>query len=108
MAAPATIGTAAAASRRTRIDGNTRLIFQNPGHANVLNTAGGRAYGHIDGPATGARSMLEAFACWQAGADPLDWAQDHQAFARAFVSFPHDADRLFPGWRERLNPAADA
>ena len=82
-------------------------FFKNLGHANLLNTAGGGAYGHLDGPAAGARSMLEAYACWKAGADPLDWAQDHEAFARAFLSFPHDADTLYPGWRERI-PGASA
>ncbi|NBB84563.1 MAG: ribulose-bisphosphate carboxylase [Alphaproteobacteria bacterium] len=82
-------------------------FFKNLGHANLLNTAGGGAYGHIDGPAVGARSMLQAYECWKAGADPLDWAQDHEAFARAFLSFPHDADKLYPGWRERIPGASE-
>lgn len=82
-------------------------FLTNLGHANILNTAGGGAYGHLDGPAAGGRSMLQAFQCWQAGADPLQWAKEHQEFARAFVSFPHDADHLFPDWRERLGGLID-
>jgi ribulose-bisphosphate carboxylase large chain len=77
-------------------------FFATLGHANIINTAGGGAYGHIDGPAAGARSLRQAHACWEAGADPLDWAAEHREFARAFESFPADADRLYPGWRQRL------
>lgn len=32
-------------------------FFENLGHGNVINTAGGGAYGHIDSPAAGARSL---------------------------------------------------
>ena len=77
-------------------------FFTNLGHANILNTAGGGSYGHIDGPAAGALSLRQAHACWEAGADPVEWAKDHHEFARAFESFPGDADQLFPGWRARL------
>jgi len=77
-------------------------FFANLGHGNVINTAGGGAYGHIDSPAAGARSLRQAYECWKAGADPVDWARDHPEFARAFVSFPHDADQLYPGWRDKL------
>lgn len=77
-------------------------FFANLGHANILNTAGGGAYGHLDGAAAGARSLRQAHACWEAGADPIEWAKEHREFARAFESFPADADRLFPGWRTDL------
>ncbi|MGZ8761674.1 MAG: ribulose-bisphosphate carboxylase [Aeromicrobium sp.] len=77
-------------------------FFANLGHANILNTAGGGAYGHLDGPAAGARSLREAHACWEAGADPIEWATDHHDFARSFESFPGDADKLYPGWRQRV------
>lgn len=80
-------------------------FFANLGHANIINTAGGGSYGHLDGPAAGARSLRQAHACWEAGADPVDWAKDHRDFARAFESFPVDADRLFPGWRGALSVA---
>ncbi len=79
-------------------------FFANLGHGNVINTAGGGAYGHLDSPAAGARSLRQAYACWKAGADPLDWAREHREFARAFASFPDDADQLYPGWRDRLDP----
>lgn len=77
-------------------------FFENLGHGNLLNTAGGGAYGHLDGPAAGARSLRQAYDGWAAGADPVEWAATHREFARAFESFPADADALFPGWRDRL------
>ncbi len=77
-------------------------FFANLGHGNVINTAGGGSYGHIDSPAAGAKSLRQAYDCWKAGADPIEWAKDHNEFARAFESFPKDADKIFPGWREKL------
>jgi len=78
-------------------------FFENLGHGNVINTAGGGAYGHIDSPAAGAISLRQAYECWKAKADPIQWAKEHKEFARAFESFPKDADKLFPQWREKLN-----
>ncbi len=78
-------------------------FFRNLGHGNVINTAGGGAYGHIDSPADGARSLRQAYECWKANADPIAWAKEHREFARAFESFPQDDDRLYPGWREQLH-----
>lgn len=69
-------------------------FFDNLGHGNVILTAGGGCYGHLDGPAAGARSMRQAYECWRAGADPLDWARSHREFARAVESFPQDAELL--------------
>ena len=46
--------------------------------------------------------MRQAYECWKAGADPIEWAKTHREFARAFESFPGDADKLFPGWRNKL------
>jgi ribulose-bisphosphate carboxylase large chain len=77
-------------------------FFENLGHGNVINTSGGGAYGHIDSPAAGATSLRQAFECWKAGADPIEFAKEHNEFARAFESFPGDADKLYPGWREKL------
>ncbi|MEG3618133.1 ribulose-bisphosphate carboxylase [Magnetovibrio sp. PR-2] len=77
-------------------------FFENLGHGNIINTSGGGSYGHIDSPAAGAISLRQAYECWQAGADPIEWAKEHKEFARAFESFEHDADALFPGWREKL------
>ena len=81
-------------------------FFENLGHGNVINTAGGGSYGHIDSPADGAKSLRQAYECWKAGADPIEWAKEHREFARAFESFPGDADTLFPGWREKLGVKA--
>jgi len=77
-------------------------FFANLGHGNVISTAGGGAFGHLDSPAAGARSLRQAYACWKVGADPVEWARDHREFARAFDSFPDDADRLYPGWQRTL------
>jgi len=77
-------------------------FFENLGHGNVINTAGGGSYGHIDSPAAGAISLRQAYECWKEGADPIEFAKEHKEFARAFESFPHDADAIFPGWREKL------
>ena len=81
-------------------------FFENLGHGNLINTAGGGSYGHIDGPAAGARSLRQAYECWKAGVDPITWAKDHHEFARAFESFPGDADQIFPGWRAALGSVA--
>ncbi len=77
-------------------------FFANLGHGNLISTAGGGAYGHLDGPAAGAVSLRQAYEGWKAGADPVEWATTNRELARAFESFPGDADSLFPGWRERL------
>ena len=77
-------------------------FFENLGHGNVINTAGGGAYGHIDSPAAGAVSLRQSYDCWKSGADPIEFAKEHKEFARAFESFPKDADKIFPGWREKL------
>jgi ribulose-bisphosphate carboxylase large chain len=77
-------------------------FFDNLGHGNIINTAGGGSYGHLDSPAAGAVSLRQAYECWKAGADPIEWAKEHREFARAFESFPQDADRLFPLWRDKL------
>jgi len=77
-------------------------FFENLGHGNVINTAGGGSYGHIDSPAAGAVSLRQAYECWKSGSDPIQYAKEHKEFARAFESFPKDADKIFPGWREKL------
>ena len=77
-------------------------FFENLGHGDVINTSGGGSYGHVDSPAAGAKSLRQAYECWTAGADPIEFAKEHHEFARAFESFPGDADTLFPGWRDKL------
>ncbi len=80
-------------------------FFENLGHSNLIMTAGGGAFGHADGGAAGALSLRQAEQCWRAKADPIEFARDHREFARAFMSFPNDADALFPGWRDKLASA---
>lgn len=83
-------------------------FFGNLGHSNLIMTAGGGSFGHIDGAAAGAISLRQAEQCWKEGADPVEFAKEHREFARAFESFPADADQLYPGWRQalRINSAA--
>ena len=77
-------------------------FFENLGHGDVINTSGGGSYGHIDSPADGAKSLRQAYECWVEKADPIEFAKEHKEFARAFESFPGDADSIFPGWRDKL------
>jgi ribulose-bisphosphate carboxylase large chain len=81
-------------------------FFENLGHSNLILTAGGGSYGHVDGPAAGATSLRQAEQCWRQGADPLEFAKHHREFARAFESFPADAERIYPGWRNAIDVAA--
>jgi len=81
-------------------------FFDNLGHSNLILTAGGGAYGHLDGPAAGARSLRQAEQCWKEGANPVVFARENHEFARAFESFPGDADQLYPNWRQQLGHAA--
>ncbi|MGO9546142.1 MAG: ribulose-bisphosphate carboxylase [Rhodomicrobium sp.] len=82
-------------------------FFENLGHSNLIMTAGGGAFGHIDGGAAGAKSLRQAEQCWRAKADPIEFARHHREFARAFISFPHDASKLFPGWQAKLGSAVE-
>ena len=77
-------------------------FFDNLGHANVVQTSGGGAFGHLDGPVAGAHSLRQAHEAWKAGVDLLAYAKENRELARAFESFPEDADMLYPGWRPAL------
>jgi len=78
------------------------MFFDRLGHANVIQTCGGGVFGHLDGPAAGARSLRQAVQAWRQGIDPVRYALEHRELARAFASFPEDADALYPGWRTAL------
>jgi ribulose-bisphosphate carboxylase large chain len=80
-------------------------FFENLGHSNLILTAGGGSYGHLDGPRAGATSLRQAEQLWKQGAEPMVFAKEHPEFARALESFPADADALFPGWRTKLGVA---
>jgi ribulose-bisphosphate carboxylase large chain len=77
-------------------------FFENLGHGNVINTSGGGAYGHIDSPAAGAISAAPGLRVLEVRRGPDCVCQGTPEFARAFASFPGDADKLYPGWREKL------
>ena len=77
-------------------------FFTNLGHANVCQTSGGGAFGHLDGPTAGALSLRQSFEAWSRNVDLVEYAKEHKELARAFASFALDADALYPGWRKRL------
>lgn len=77
-------------------------FFDNLGYANIIQTSGGGSFGHRDGVKAGVASIRQAVEAWQKGISLLDYATDHKELAGAFHSFPGDADKLFPGWREKL------
>lgn len=81
-------------------------FFDNLGHSNVIQTSGGGAFGHLDGGTAGAKSLRQSHEAWMAGVDLVTYAREHRELARAFESFPADADKFYPGWRERLQRAA--
>jgi ribulose-bisphosphate carboxylase large chain len=81
-------------------------FFANLGHCNVIQTSGGGAFGHVDGPVAGAISLRQAVESWQQGIDLVTYAKDHKELARAFTSFPNDADKLYPGWKAALGEGA--
>jgi ribulose-bisphosphate carboxylase large chain len=77
-------------------------FFDNLGHANIIQTSGGGAFGHKDGGTAGAKSLKQARDAWLAGVDLITYAKDHPELKGAFESFKNDADSIFPGWREKL------
>lgn len=77
-------------------------FFTNLGHANVIQTSGGGAFGHKDGGAAGAKSLGQAHDAWAKGIDLVEYAKDHPELAGAFESFQADADAIYPNWRQVL------
>ena len=66
--------------------------FENIGTSNMIMTAGGGYYGHLDGAAAGGRSMHQAEECWRKCINPVEYAKDHKELARAFETFQVGAD----------------
>ncbi len=77
-------------------------FFDNLGHCNVIQTSGGGAFGHKDGPVAGAKSLRQGRDAWQKGVNLVEYAKDHPELAGAFETFASDADHFYPGWREKL------
>ncbi len=77
-------------------------FFDNLGHSNIIQTSGGGAFGHKDGGTAGAISLRQAQDAWQKGINLVEYAKDHQELRGAFESFPADADKFYPGWRDAL------
>lgn len=77
-------------------------FLQNLGHANIIQTSGGGSFGHLDGAAAGAKSIRQSYEAWKNGIDLLEYAKENYELRRAFESFPFDADKFYPGWREVL------
>ncbi|PTN31570.1 RuBisCO large subunit C-terminal-like domain-containing protein [Desulfonatronum sp. SC1] len=81
-------------------------FFDNLGHANFCQTSGGGAFGHLDGPTAGAKSLRQTYEAWAAGTDLVTYAKEHPELARAFESFAHDSDAFYPEWRKQLGMKA--
>jgi ribulose-bisphosphate carboxylase large chain len=77
-------------------------FFDNLGHSNVIQTSGGGAFGHKDGPVAGAKSLRQAHEAWIKGVDLVDYAKEHPELAGAFETFQKDADKIYPNWRNAL------
>ncbi|MBR9971690.1 ribulose-bisphosphate carboxylase [Magnetospirillum sulfuroxidans] len=77
-------------------------FFENLGHSNVIQTSGGGAFGHKDGGTVGAKSLHLAHEAWVRGVNLVDFALEHPELKGAFESFPDDADKIYPGWRDKL------
>lgn len=77
-------------------------FFENFGHSNLILTAGGGTFGHLDGLVDGATSLRQAEQCWKEGANLIEFARDHSEFTPALKSFPGDAHTIFPGWHRAL------
>jgi ribulose-bisphosphate carboxylase large chain len=77
-------------------------FFDNLGHCNVIQTSGGGAFGHKDGGIAGAISLRQARDAWLEGVNLVEYAKDHPELKGAFETFSVDADKLYPGWREKL------
>jgi hypothetical protein len=81
-------------------------LFGNLGHSNVILTAGGGSFGHIDGAAAGAASLRQAEQCWKEGADLLEFAKEHQEFARASRASRRMPISFIPTGARRFGPPA--
>ena len=91
-------------------------IFEKLGHANVILTAGSGCFGHKGGPTCGAHACQQAEEAWKAWKSGkygdmslsdavIEFAQTHEELRGAFLTFQQDADRVYPGWREKLSSA---
>jgi len=81
-------------------------FFDNLGHSNIIQTSGGGAFGHKDGGTAGAKSLRQAHDAWIKGIDLVEYARDHAELRGAFETFTGDADKLYPGWRNKLGVKA--
>ncbi len=100
-------GTGCVPPRRSSRGGMNALLrlpgfFENLGHANVINTAGGGSFAAtstappVRGPCA-RRTVLG-----RRGRPQLEWAKEHRGVRPRLESFPGDADAIYPGWREKL------
>ena len=94
-------------------------FFETLGHSNVILTVDSGSFGHKDGPASGAiacRQVEEAWKAWRSGQygnvslsdGVVEFAKTHEEIKGAFLTFPKDADEIYPGWKEKLGCTAEA
>ena len=90
-------------------------LFEKLGHSNVIMT-GDTSSQHKDVPRTAGianRQSEQAWKNWKTGMygkvslsdGVMEFAKTHSEIQDAFRAFPHDADRLYPGWRVKLGCA---
>ena len=88
-------------------------VFEKLGHANVIMTETSGYCDHMDGPESGAIACIqggEAWKAWKSGdygsmslsEAIVEFAKTHDELKGAFMTFPQDADQMYPGWREQL------
>jgi ribulose-bisphosphate carboxylase large chain len=80
-------------------------FFENLGHGNVINTAGGGSYGHIDSPAAGAISLRQSYECWKAGADPIEFAKEPQGIRPRLRVLPQGCRQAVSGLARKARRA---
>ena len=93
-----------------------------PGGMNALHLPAffetiGRANLTSDGPfGISGRQAEEAWTAWRSGQygsislsdGVIEFAKTHDEMKRLFLTFRRDADRIYPGWREKLGYKASA
>ena len=93
-------------------------LFKKLGHSNVILT-GDTSSQHKDGPRTAGianRQSEEAWKNWQSGMygnvslseGVMQFAKTHAEIKGAFLTFPEEADQLYPGWRAKLGCSGEA
>lgn len=93
-------------------------LFERLGHSDLLVLSGEGVACHARGPAAGTAAMRQAERAWESWREArcrgdtisledvfVDHAALHEELLGVFAAFPQKADRLYPGWKDRLMAA---